>query len=105
MAQGRSTTPYGHKLIRMMSQAMSTQGGVCMAPISHHIPVVPEPGQPAIICTVDLAPTEQGTFLVTCREVPEVNISSPDESQGLARAELIIQLALQSPRSPRHIPH
>ena len=104
MAQNSGTTPLGHTFIRMMSQAMNPQGGVCMAPISHRIPVVLEPGQLPVIFTVDLAPTEQGAFFVTCREVPEMRTCSPDERQGLERAELIIQLALQPAQNARHLP-
>ena len=103
MTQNTGATPLGRSLIKMMSEAMSAQGGTRMAPMSHRIPVVLGPGRLPEVLTIDLAPTEQGAFLVTCREVPGMTTCSVDERQGLERAELIIQLALQSQMASRHL--
>jgi predicted RNase H-like HicB family nuclease len=61
-------------------------------------------GVAPMIFTVDLAPDQRGTFLVTCREVADVVIFAEDEEAGLARAEQAIRDALEALRPSPDLP-
>ncbi len=54
----------------------------------------------AIPYTVQLAPDEQGAFLVTCRELPDHLTFGKTEREALAMAEVAIGKALGFPEIP-----
>lgn len=71
--------------------------GASRRDISHHIPLEHADGRPPTVYTVDLAPNAQGTFLVSCRELPEVVFSSMDEDEALTGAEMAYRRSLARP--------
>src|SRR3712207_5069550 len=72
--------------IRLMRIAITTDGDQGLAAISHRLPITPAGSDLPVIFTVDLAPDDKGTFLVTCRELPGLTIEARDEDEALDRA-------------------
>lgn len=83
---------------------MADEEGHGLRAISHRLPVTTTDGVAPKIFTVDLAPNQEGTFLVTCRELPDVVMLAEDEEKGLVRAEQAIREALEAQRSSPDFP-
>ena len=80
----------GLRFLGMMRNAIDTEPGTAQAAISHRVLVQPRPGGPSISYTVNLAPDDQGTFLVTCRELPDLLTFGEDEAMALSLAEIAL---------------
>jgi hypothetical protein len=93
MAQTHATTPVAQRFIGLLRQAISAEDGTRMAGVTHHLPIVPRGGGVPRTFTVDLAPDDKGTFLVSCRELPDLLTFGKDEDEALAEQ-----------RSSRHLP-
>ena len=83
----------------LLRQAVATDDGI--AAISHRLPITPPDGGVPTTYTVHLAPDNKGTFLVTCRELPEVTTFGEDEEEALSMAEEAIREALEARRKTR----
>ena len=105
MAAKNHSTPLGRRLVRLMRIAGTTAEGVCLAPLSHRIFLDHAVGHPPTSYNVDLAPDNAGTFLVTCRELPELLTFGENEEEALIMAHLAIEEALSARRSPPDFPH
>jgi predicted RNase H-like HicB family nuclease len=96
-----TTTPLGRRLVRLMRMAGMTGQGVGLAPLSHRLFLPHEAGRPPSSFNVDLAPDDAGTFLVSCRELPEVMTFGRDEEEALEMARCAIMKALSArPAAP-----
>lgn len=62
-----------------------------MEPLSHHLQIVPPEGGLPAVFTVELTPYAGGSFLVACRELPEVLTYGVSEEEALLMAELAIR--------------
>lgn len=105
MAQKNDPTPLGQRLVRLMRMASKKTDGVGLAAISHRLPIRHAANLPPKIYTVDLAPHDNGTFLVTCRELPEVATFGENEEEALAMAEIAIEEALSARRASPDFPY
>lgn len=70
-----------------------------MAAISHRLPIVSPGRDVPMTFTIHLAPDERGTFLVTCRELPDLTSFGRDDEEALEAAEASISEALAGQRS------
>lgn len=104
MAQSSRPTPWGRQLVRMLRQAVADEEGHGLPAISHRLPIATPDGKAPRIFTVDLSPDQEGTFLVTCREVPDVVMFTKDEEDALVRAEQAIREVLVARRSASDFP-
>ena len=95
----------GLRLLGMMRNAIDTESGRALAAISHRVLVQPRPGSPAISYTVYLAPDDQGMFLVTCRELPDLLTFGEDENEALSMAEIALVEALGVRSSSADFPY
>ena len=91
MAQYGEPTPFALALVRRMRLSITADDDSGLPAISHRLPVAAPGGVAPLIFTVDLSPDQRGTFLVTCREVPEVLMFAEDEEKALAGAEQAIK--------------
>ena len=99
MAQKHDCTPVAQRFIRLLRQTISTEDGTCIAGITHHLPIVPRDGGVPRTFTVYLAPDSKGSFLVSCRELPDLLTFGATEEEALAMAEVVIREALTDQRS------
>ena len=72
--------------------------------ISHRLPVVTPDGRAPMIFTVDRAPDQRGTFLVTCREVLDVVMFAEDEEE-LVRVAQATREVLEAHRTSPDFPY
>lgn len=105
MAQTSKPTPWMRQLVSMMRRAVADDDGSGLPAMSHRLPIATSDGKAPTIFTLDLAPDQRGTFLVTCREVPDVVLFAEDEEEGLVRAEQAIREALETQRSSPDFPY
>ena len=89
----------------MMQQAISTKDGTSLATVRHLLPVQHAANGPPTIYTVYLAPDDKGTFLVTCRELPDLLTFGEDEEEALAMAEHAIREAFAARPSAPDFPY
>ena len=89
----------------MLRNAIDTEPGTALSAISHRVLVQPRPGGPAISYTVYFAPDDQGTFLVTCRELPDLLTFGEDEDEALSMAEIALVEALGVRPSSADLPY
>ena len=105
MAQLSKPTPWGLKLVGLLRQAVTDSDGTGLPAISHRLAIAaPDCRAPAIF-TLDLSPDQRGTFLVLCREVPDVVLFAETEEEGLTRAEQAIRDTLRAHRSSPDFPY
>ena len=95
----------GRWLIQGIRRAFAMEDGVGRQVRSHHIPLEHADGRPPTVYTVDLARTARGTFVVSCRELPEVVFLSSDEGNALTGAEMAIEEALHARRYSADVHH
>ena len=96
---GHDSTPLGRRMLRLMRIAATGEGKFGLAALSHSIWIQLAANGPPTSYTVFLAPDQHGTFLVACRELPEVTTFGGSEEEALLMAELAIQEALGDRRS------
>ena len=84
----------GLRFMGMMRTAIKVQNGAALAAICHRVLVGPAPDGPTTAYTVYLAPDDRGTFLVTCRELPDLLTFGEDEDEALSMAEIAIEEAI-----------
>ena len=101
MDQSGNPSQWARDLARRMSLTIISDDDFGLPAISHRL-LIAAPGHAVpLTFTVDLSPDQRGTFLVTCREVPDVVIFAEDEDEALAGVEVAIKDALGSrPASP-----
>ena len=95
----------GLRFLGMLRNAIDTEPGTAQAAISHRVLVQPRPGGPPISYTVYLAPDDRGTFLVTCRELPDLLTFGEDEDEALSMAEIALVQALGTRPSSADFPY
>ena len=88
----------------MMQQAVSTEDGTSLATVRHLLPIQHAANGLPTIYTVYLAPDDKGTFLVTCRELPDLLTFGQDE-EALAMAEHAIGEAFAARPSAPDFPY
>ncbi len=100
MAQDHNPTPMARRIVRLLAHTISTEEGACVAPLVQRLQLTDLPrGVPASY-TLHLSPEGQGTFLVTCRELPDLEIYAKDEDEALAMAEQGIREAAAAQQNP-----
>lgn len=90
--------PY-RNIFRLMQRATATTDGFSIGTITHRIPIRHPAGDVPRTYTVYLTPDTNGTFVVTCRELPGILTSGEDEEEALDRAKEAIEEALGARRS------
>ena len=95
----------GLRFLGMLRNAIDTEPGTAQAAISHRVLVQPRPGGPPISYTVYLAPDDRGTFLVTCRELPNLLTFGEDEDEALSMAQIALVEALGVRSSSADFPY
>ena len=95
------STPFqaGLRVVDILREGIEVKDGRALAAIRHHVLVQPLPGGLPCPYTVYLAPDETGTFLVTCRELPDLLTFGEDEMEALKMAVVTIKDALVRPCS------
>lgn len=105
MAQERKPTPMARRIVRLLAHTISTEEGACVAPLVQRLQLTDLPrGVPASY-TLHLTSEGQGTFLVTCRELPDLEIYAKDEDEALAMAEQRIREAVAAKQNPSGTSH
>lgn len=99
MALSSRPTPGMRELVRLLRRAVADEDGCGLPAISHRLPIATPDGRAARIFTVDLTPDQRGTFLVACRELPNILMFVEGEEEALASAEQTIKEVL----SDRHV--
>ena len=88
---------FGLSLVRAMKGSIANKSDAGIGVLTHRLPIRP-PGSPApLTFTIDLTQDQDGLFLVTCRELPEVITAAEDEREALSLAHLAILIALGRP--------
>lgn len=100
-----TTDPSGAGLRFMGLLRTTIEDGTALAALSHRVLVRPVPHGPSIPYTVYLAPDERGTFLVTCRELPDLLTFGEDEDEALSMAQIAIEEALGTRPSSADFPY
>ncbi len=100
MAHEIRPTALGEELVRMMQAGISSGEGGDIPVISHRIPVQLAASGPPTVFTVLLSPDEDGGFLATCGDVPDLIVYGADEAEALELAEMTIVEALGDEQSP-----
>ena len=94
----------GLRFLGMLKNAVESEDGLGLAALCQHILVQPPCGGPLVSYTVYVSPDVRGTFLVTCKELPDLRIDCENEEEALSLAEAAIREALgarpSSPDSP-----
>jgi hypothetical protein len=105
MGQDRKPTPMARRIVRLLAHTISTEEGAYVAPLVQRLQLTDLPtGVPAGY-TLHLSPEVQGTFLVTCRELPDLEIYARDEDEALAMAEQGIREAFAAKQNPSSTSH
>ena len=94
----------GLRFLGMLRNAIEVEDGTALAAICHRVLVQPVLSGPSMSYTVYLAPDDQGTFLVTCRELPDLLTFGEDEEEALSMAEIAIEEALRVRPSSANFP-
>ena len=105
MAQHTNTTPLGRRLLGLMRIAIATDGDQGLAAISHRLPIALPGRNVPMTFTVHLAPDDKGTFLVTCRELPDLTTFGRDEEEALEMAEESIREAIAARQGSSDLPY
>jgi predicted RNase H-like HicB family nuclease len=88
-------TPLACKLVGLLKQAVATDGQTPQAPLVHKFCIKRSPERSALTLTLVLWPDDVGrTFLITCRELPELLAFGEDEEEALEMGETAIREAL-----------
>jgi hypothetical protein len=66
--------------------------------LSHRLPIEVPGSELPVMHTVDLAPDSQGTFLVTCRELPGILTFGAEEEEAIAMAVMAVEDELAGQR-------
>jgi hypothetical protein len=77
------------RIVALLKQAVANDDGDGQAALPHRLQVKPPDREPPITCTVYLQPDTQGTFLVTCKELPDIRTFGETE-EALRMVELAI---------------
>ena len=105
MGHDPDSTPLGRRMLRLMRIDAMGEGKSGLAALSHSIRIQNAANLPPTSYTVILASDDHGTFLVTCRELPEVTTFGENEEEALLMAELAIKEALGDRRSSPDFPY
>ncbi len=101
MTEHIAPTALGLDLVRAMKAAIASENGAGFAALTHRLPIR-SPDEPApLTFTIDLTQDQDGLFLVTCRELPEVVTAAEDESLAVSLVQLEIMAALVQRRADR----
>ena len=95
----------GLRFLGMLRNAIEVEDGTALAAICHQVLVPPVSGGPMISYAVYLAPDKRGTFLVTCRELPDLLTFGEDEDEALSMAQIAIEEALGVRPSSANFPY
>lgn len=96
MPEPATPSPFARTLVGALKQVIATDGDAAPAALTHRLLIRPASRDRPIPYTVHLAPDDQGTFLVTCREIPDVLTFGEDEEEALKMARYAILEALGS---------
>ena len=91
-------TRVGRQFLGLLKNAIAMEDGAGLGSISYRLPVASCDGRPPLTYTVYLTPNEDGSFLATCRELPEVTVLATGEEEALSMAEQAIKDTLQGGR-------
>jgi hypothetical protein len=80
--------------VRAERKALAAGGDLVLPVVSHTLQVVTPEGGPAAIYTVCLVRDDEGTYMVVCRELPEVLVFEQCERRALAAAQAAINRTL-----------
>ena len=96
MAPPPKPGPVALRAVALMRMAAANDSGGSLAALSHCLPIVLPDSAAPLMFTVHLAPDDRVSFLVTCREFPEIRTCGEDEGDALAMAEEAIREALDA---------
>ena len=82
------------KLVRAVRKALAKGEDLGLPVMSRPLAVAPPQGGPAETYTVRLVRDDEGTYMVTCHELPEVLAFEQCEKRALAAAQTAIGHAL-----------
>lgn len=105
MAHSNKPTPWAREVVRLLRQVVTDDDGNGLPAISHRLPIVTPDSRAPAIFTLDLSPDQHGTFLVICREVPDIVLFAETEEEGLTKAEQAIRETLVVCRSSPDFPY
>ena len=105
MARQGKPTARAEELVKRLRLSITADDEIGLPAISHRLPVAIPNGTAPLMFTLDLAPDEDGTFFLTCREVPDVVLFEDTEDAALARAETLIRESLTNRRSSPDFPY
>ena len=95
----------GRKFIGMLRNAIEREDRDALGAICHHLPI-PRPGDgPPAVFRVYLSPNTNGSYLATCRELPDVAAIGETEEDALELAQGAIEEALGARRSSPDFPY
>lgn len=94
MTPHSNPTALGLDVVRALKAAIAHENGAGSAVLTHRLPIRSPAGPAPLTYTVDLAQDQDGLFLVTCRELPEVIVGAEDEGAALSLAHLAILAAI-----------
>ncbi len=90
VAERETSSPYVQRVLALLRLVIAADEDTDMAALAHRVPIAAPGWDVPITFTVYLAPDEAGTFLASCRELPEVLTFGETEEEALAMAELAI---------------
>ena len=82
------------KLVRAVLKAVAAGEDIGLPVVSHPVRVARPEGGSVVTYTVCLIRDDEGTYMVTCRELPEVLVFEQCERQALIAAQAAIRRAL-----------
>jgi hypothetical protein len=93
VGQSKATAP-GHGMVQAIRRAFARKQSDRSRVISQSVFIEHADERPPTLYTVDFIPTAEGTFLVCCRDLPQVMFRSRDVAGGLMAAEMLIEEAI-----------
>ncbi len=90
MPQPSDPTPSSKRLVALFRMAVATDEDSYLPALTYRLPVEVPRSEATFTYTVDLLPDAKGTFLVACRELPDLLTFGENEEDALAMAVLAI---------------